>query len=72
MTLFLFAFTLLLTVVALSQTPKSPDLGETGLDDFSIPKAEEGASIPIIFGTVMIESPNIVWYGDLYKEDVYA
>jgi len=72
MFLFLFAFTLVATVVILANTPKVPDAGSTSLQDLNIPKAEEGAAIPRVYGTCLIESPNTVWYGDLYKEDIRA
>ena len=35
------------------------------LDQFDAPTAAEGKPIPVIFGTVLVKSPNVVWYGDL-------
>ena len=32
--------------------------------------AEEGKSIPVLFGTREISSQNIVWYGDIKTEPV--
>lgn len=41
-----------------SQTP-------SGIGDFNIPTATEGRPVPIVTGgTVRIESPNCIWYGD--------
>jgi hypothetical protein len=37
----------------------------SGLDDFSLPTAEEGRSIPILAGKVKINGPNVTAYGDL-------
>lgn len=38
---------------------KVPEAGK-----LDIPSAEEGGSIPVIFGTVMTKNSNVVWYGD--------
>jgi hypothetical protein len=43
------------------QKPKEDDVGIT------VPTADEGAVIPVVFGTALITSPNVVWYGDLQK-----
>ena len=37
----------------------------SSLGDFQFPTAEEGRSIPVIMGTVKLQSPNVTWYGDL-------
>ena len=38
------------------------------LEDFSVPTAEVGREIPVLFGTRWIKSPNVVWFGDLMIE----
>lgn len=48
---------------ALAPKPQPPKAA--GLDDFDAPTAEEGRAIPVIFGTVWITGPNVIWYGDL-------
>ena len=50
---------------ALSPRPKTEKPRAAGLDDFSLPTAEEGRPIPVIFGTVLITGANVVWAGDL-------
>jgi hypothetical protein len=40
------------------------------LDDFSLPTAEEGRPIPVVFGTVLITGPNVVWAGDLKVDPI--
>lgn len=52
-------------VIAYKNIPKPQSTPPLGLEDVKIPTAKEGASIPVIFGTKMIRSPNVVWYGDL-------
>jgi len=50
---------------ALNPRPRSEAPKAAGLDAFSLPTAEEGRPIPVIFGTVLITGPNVVWAGDL-------
>lgn len=40
--------------------PQAPELGTV-----DGPTAEEGRSIPVLFGTRWIKQANIVWYGDI-------
>ena len=40
------------------------------LEDFDIPTAQEGRAIPVVFGTVTVRGPNVVWYGDLYAKPI--
>ena len=37
-------------------------------DQFKFPIAEEGVVIPVLFGTIRITGPNVVWWGDLRVE----
>lgn len=52
-------------VAAYAMAPKPPEPQPPMLKDFDVPTAEEGRPVPVIFGTVVVKSPNIVWYGDL-------
>lgn len=52
-------------VVAYSMAPKPQTQPPAGLGDVKVPTAEEGREIPVLFGTRVIEGPNVVWYGDL-------
>jgi hypothetical protein len=60
--LIVFIVALVLSV-ALAPKPQGPRAAL--LDDFSFPTAEEGRPIPVVFGTVDITGPNVLWYGDL-------
>ena len=40
-------------------TPR-PSAGKTGPDVVAIPRAEEGATIPLVYGTVCVRSPLVV------------
>ena len=33
--------------------------------DFTVPTAQEGKNIPVLFGTRRISGPNVCWYGDI-------
>lgn len=50
---------------ARSQQIPSPDAG-----DPDIPLAQEGRQIPVVFGTVDITSPTVVWVGDKQVRDI--
>lgn len=51
--------------VVAALTPKPAPPKPAALDDFDAPTAEEGRAIPVVFGTVWVTGPNVVWYGDL-------
>lgn len=57
-------------VLAVSMIPKAQSVKPAGLGDFTAPTAEEGREIPVLFGTRVIEGPNIVWYGALRVEPI--
>src|SRR5882672_6809189 len=52
-----------LVSMALAPKPKAPPAA--AISDFQFPTAEEGRPIPVVFGTVDITGPNVLWYGDL-------
>lgn len=61
-------------VLALAYTvffqPKQDAPKAATLEDFQIPTAEEGRTIPVLFGTRMISGANVVWYGNLDKKEI--
>lgn len=59
------AVLLLATYVATAFAPKPPKPKAARLQDFDIPTAEQGRPIPVIFGSVTVTGPNVIWYGDL-------
>lgn len=52
-------------IVSYALRPKPPVPKPSALEDFDIPVAEQGRPIPVVFGTVHITGPNVLWYGDL-------
>lgn len=71
-----FWYTLLiyavLFVVSEFLRPK-PDLENAkpaGLGDFQFPTTTEDRVVPLVWGTVLIKGPNVIWYGDLRKRAI--
>lgn len=52
-------------IVSYAMAPKPPKPKPAALEDLDIPVAELGRPIPVIFGTMLITGPNVLWYGDL-------
>lgn len=45
----------------------SPDVEEqqpSSLDDIKVPTAEVGRELQVVFGTKLVQGPNVVWCGD--------
>lgn len=64
LTLFWYAFFFVLSEL-LRPKPKLENAKPAGLGDFQFPTATEGRVVPLVWGTVQIKGPNVVWYGDL-------
>lgn len=62
---FFVAIFVVALVVAFAMRPKPQTQKPASLEDFTVPTAEEGREIPVLFGTRLIEGSNLVWYGDL-------
>ncbi len=52
-------------IVSYALRPKPPVPKPAALEDFDIPVAEQGRPIPVVFGTILLTGPNVLWYGDL-------
>ena len=50
--------------------PKIENAKPAGLGDFQFPTTTKDRVVPIVFGTVRIKGPNVVWYGDLRREAI--
>jgi hypothetical protein len=53
----------LLALASYLLAPKPKSAPPAKISDNDIPIAEDGASIPVVFGTRDIAGPNVVWYG---------
>lgn len=47
-----------------------PTQTPSGLGDFTVPTATEGRFVPLVFGTMVVEGPNVIWYGDFTYEEL--
>lgn len=52
-------------IIQAALAPKPPKPTPGTLEDFDVPIAEEGIEVPVVFGTVWLRGPNILWYGDM-------
>lgn len=68
LTLLLFAVFFVLSEVL--KPKNTEEQSRAGLEDFRFPTASEGRPVPLIFGTVRLKGPNVVWYGDLTQEAI--
>lgn len=68
-TLFLFIAMTILSEV-LKPKPKNENARPAALGDFNFPTATEGRVVPLVWGTVKMEGPNVVWYGDLIQKAI--
>lgn len=53
-----------LSVILSFLRPKPEPPKPSTISDFDIPVTKEGTEVPVIYGTIWIDSPQIVWYGD--------
>lgn len=52
-------------LISSALAPKPPKPKPALISDFDVPVAELGRPVPVIFGTVLVRGPNVIWYGDL-------
>lgn len=57
-------------LVSAALAPKPVQPKPAALEDFDLPTAEQGREIAVIFGTVTVTGPNVVWYGNLRSEAI--
>ena len=58
-------FLVIVIIAAIALQPKPPGVKPATLSEVDAPTADEGKPVPKVFGTIVVQSPNIVWYGDL-------
>lgn len=62
--IYAIVFVVALVIGFTMAVPKAQSAPPAGLGDFTLPTAEDGREIPVLFGTKDITGPNVVWYGD--------
>lgn len=58
--------------VSLAMRPKPQNAKPPALADFSVPTAEEGRDVQVIFGENWVEDPNVLYYGNLRTTPIKA
>jgi hypothetical protein len=58
-------FAIVVIALAYALQPKPAAQKPPSLSEIDVPTAEQGKPIPKVFGRVIVQSPNIIWYGDL-------
>lgn len=51
-------------VIQYALAPKPPSPKPASINDVNAPVAEEGKPVPVVFGTVYLRAPNVLWFGD--------
>lgn len=69
-TTLIVAIVLVVLSELLRPKPNIEDARPSGLGDFNFPTATEGRVVPLIWGRVRLDAPNVVWYGDLSQEAI--
>ncbi|MES3001328.1 MAG: hypothetical protein V4787_11610 [Pseudomonadota bacterium] len=64
------AIAIVVAAIGYALAPKPPRPKPASVTDFDIPTAEEGRPIPVVFGTVTVTGPNVIWYGDLSSKSI--
>lgn len=55
---------LVLMLVSFLLAPKPKSSSGTDTNSMDDPKASAGTPVKIVFGTITIKDPNVLWYGD--------
>lgn len=56
---------LLSSFISAALAPKPPSPKPASLEDFNVPQSDQGIPQSVVFGTVRVRDPNVLWYGDL-------
>lgn len=60
-----------LIITAIAARMMSPDgVKAKKLDDFTFPTVDQDRSIPVVFGDVLVEGPNVTWFGDFKSKKI--
>jgi len=52
-------------IIAYAMAPRPKGQTPPSLTDFNVPTAQDGREVVDCCGTVWIDDPNVIWFGDL-------
>ncbi len=55
---------LVLNIVAALLAPKAKQPKPEAAQEMEDPTADAGRPLPVVFGTVTVKGPNVLWFGD--------
>jgi len=58
-----------LAVIAYALAPKPKKQKPPATKDLDNPTADAGRPIPVVFGSINVTGPNVLWYGDKGKRE---
>ena len=59
-------------ILSYALRPKQQTQPPDTLSDVSVPTIEIGKPVSVAFGEVWVDDSNILWYGDLSSQPIYA
>lgn len=59
---------IVVAVAAYLLSPRPKDSGSDSTRELEAPTADAGRPIPVVFGELVVKSPNCLWYGDISHE----
>lgn len=54
---------IVMSLVSAALTPRPKSAGQQSPQTIDVPTVDAGRSIPVVFGTVRVKSPNLLWMG---------
>jgi hypothetical protein len=54
---------IVMSLVSAALTPRPKSSGQQSPQAIDVPTVDAGRSIPVVFGTVRLKSPNLLWMG---------
>jgi hypothetical protein len=58
-------YAIVMLAISYALRPKPPTPKPATLSELDIPTAEQGRPVPVVFGTIRVRSPNVIWYGNM-------
>ncbi|MBL4904271.1 MAG: hypothetical protein JKY62_16735 [Desulfocapsa sp.] len=65
-------YAVIVVILAFALQPSQPQPKKPSLSDLNVPTVGQGKPIPKVFGRRIVQSPTIVWFGDLGYNKIKA